>query len=415
LKAATVARFHWTLDFLQHLEVASAVAELGGGGGGTACGVCQQAVRRAHDARVLMCAHVLCGSCAERAERDQKLPTAPSGPTGSSSSSSSVFSSGSGGRRCPLCAYAQPFVLSEAPLVSAGSALAERTEPASREAAEAVQADEDDRRGAARDAEGAAGEAEGLGSGCWPSDADAADAWRCAHCASANHAAAVGCCGECGTPNGRVGGDQGAFAPARFDFAAVGLCVGTQVARLVAGFGPVRGVVVACREDDGTPVCVVQDCTKAWLQPLDDDDDNDDDGDDNDDDDIDRPAKRRRCCSNNHSAAATAAPTSALPPPLLLVDAACRQPVFSDAAWAAAWQFSQQQPSSSRPAHCLDLGRNQMPPAAVAALPPGKAYGVGRAHAIVAWRRSGAAARDGNNVELVVEDNNSVNGLCVFM
>jgi hypothetical protein len=99
----------------------------------------------------------------------------------------------------------------------------------------------------------------------------------------------------------------------------------------------------------------------------------------------------------------------------LLVDAACRQPVFSDSAWAAAWLLSQQQPTSSRPAHCLDLGRNQMSAAAAASLPPGKAYGVGRAHATVAWRRSEAAARDGNNLELVVEDNNSVNGLCVFI
>jgi hypothetical protein len=182
------------------------------------------------------------------------------------------------GRICPLCSYAQPFLLSDAPLVSTGSALAEQNtqdDATAREVAE----NEDGLLQHAINLS-AAGEAS--------SGADSLDNfedWTCEECTCVN-AATADCCEACAAP--RDDSSTAVVAPTslpaslHFEFTSRGLAVGTQVAKLVAGYGPLRGVVVECRLDpsSGAPSCVIEDRCKAWLQPLDDDDENNDNFDD---------------------------------------------------------------------------------------------------------------------------------------
>jgi len=300
-------RFHWTLDFWQYLDAAASVmanCSSVNGGKFTSCGMCGHGIQRARNARVLMCAHVLCASCAEMAVNDQRraVPSADalvtSSPSSelvlssssspsttaaaaaaSTSSSSSIGPSSkpgvdhaAAGRICPLCSFAQPFLLSDAPLVSTGSSLAERN-PQNDDTAQEATDHEDDLLQHALNLS-AAGEA---------SMNDAVDKfsdWTCVECTCEN-AATADCCEACSTPRSDFNTAAAEAAPSslHFDFTSRGLAVGTQVAKLVAGYGPLRGVVVECRLDpkSGNPSCVIEDRCKAWLQPLDDHEDDDND------------------------------------------------------------------------------------------------------------------------------------------
>ena len=224
---------HWTLDYLSYLEAAAAVAgvpiyrptsrctDQAALNGKQSCGVCNRFIATPTAARVLLCSHVICAGCALVAEQSQGILT----------------SSASSGRCCPICKFAQPFPLTLAPVVTSGSS------------GETLAIDL-----SALDVDTCRTDKEGTSSDVYVDGCLVDKAHR-------------------STENGVDENEQGLLSSAAlssYDFSGHGFTVGMHVARVVPGFGPVLGTVVELRVDDDTalPLAVVDDHTRAWLEPL---------------------------------------------------------------------------------------------------------------------------------------------------